>query len=143
MCNKSDIFPDNWKLKGSGKVGLDLSSDGASVQQLVHYGQLINGGPGKDPIFRGFDYGSESENQKHYGSDTPTEWKVDDFTTPLNLVGFSKDDLGTQGNIDILRAKLGSSMETYDNIDGWEHSTCCDPADPTPLFKILDRVFGA
>jgi len=135
------MFAGNEELKG--RLGFDFSSDGVSIQQLVHYGQLINGGPAKDPIFRKVDRGSATENQKAYGSDTPPEWKVDDFTTPLHLVGFSKDDLGSKGNIEILRAKLGAATETYDIIDGWGHSTCQDPSDPTPLFKILDRVFGA
>jgi pimeloyl-ACP methyl ester carboxylesterase len=140
LCHRSDLWPDNWKMKGA--QGPDFSNDGASLGQLIHYGQLINGGHGKDPIFRKYDLGSVEANIEAYGASTPPDWLLDDWTTPLNLIAFGEDDLGTQGNVDILRAKLGKVMDSEDIIPGWGHGTCNNPPDPTPMFEILDRVFG-
>ena len=93
LCHRSELFPDNWKQQGL--QGLDLSNSGASVVQLIHYRQLINGGPGDDPIFRKYDYESVEANNKAYGVSPPPEWSLDDWTTPLNLVAFGDDPLGS------------------------------------------------
>jgi hypothetical protein len=53
LCHRSELLPDNWGKKGL--QGIDLSNSGLSLRQLLHYGQLINGGPGADPIFRKYD----------------------------------------------------------------------------------------
>ena len=37
-----------------------------SLKQVIHYGQLANSG-----VFKQYDYGSDAENTKHYGTHTP------------------------------------------------------------------------
>jgi hypothetical protein len=78
-----------------GLQGPHLGKDGASLRQLVHYGQLVNGDAGGAPVFRKYNYGSTEANNKAYGVSPPPEWSFDDWTTPLNLVGFGNDTFGT------------------------------------------------
>merc|ERR1711879_548356 len=66
LCNHSDLNIDNLH----GILPWDLSNSGASINQLVHYGQLINGGSSGEPIFRPYDFGKD-ENNKKYGQDLP------------------------------------------------------------------------
>jgi lysosomal acid lipase/cholesteryl ester hydrolase len=52
---------------------------GASVNQLTHYGQLINSGK-----FRMFDYGY-FENKRVYGQSAPPDYELSKITAPVFL----------------------------------------------------------
>ncbi len=58
---------------------LEQTPAGASVDQLVHYGQLINSGK-----FRMFDYGF-FKNLNRYGKISPPDYKVSAITAPVFL----------------------------------------------------------
>ena len=61
-----------------------LPQSSASVKQLIHYGQIIKTG-----VFKKFDYGSETENKKHYGSITVPELDLNNIPDELPLAVFA------------------------------------------------------
>ena len=112
----------------------DNSSNTIALKQWVHFAQLIDGGGWYLPqTFRPFDYGA-SENKKRYGQDVPPEWKLDDWTTPTNLICGSKDDLSSDVQRSYLLKQfpkhLGVKMDVF---EGWDHNTAVRGSENTRL----------
>jgi len=56
------------------------SPAGTSVQNVVHFGQLINSGN-----FQAYDYGSAKANHAKYGSDQPPVYQVQNMDLPVSV----------------------------------------------------------
>ena len=112
----------------------DDSDNTIAFKQWFHYAQLIDGGGSDRPqIFRPFDYGA-SENIKRYDQDVPPEWKLDDWTTPTNLICGTKDVLSseTQRNYLVKQFPKGLGVE-MDLFEGWDHNTAIETTDNARL----------
>lgn len=75
---------------------------GASVDQLVHYGQGVNSGK-----FRRYDYGLVL-NLIRYGSLTPPDYDLKAVTAPVFLHYSDNDWLAAVKDVDELASKLGN-----------------------------------
>ena len=138
LCKHDDLSIDT--KKNPSRLGLDFSKSGIGIKHLVHFGQLIDGDSNGKPVFRNFDYGKDTNNQR-YSQDEPPAWLFDDFNTPLNLIVGQADDLGTVANVDELISKLPSSLNlTTDVVPGWDHNSCLGPSDPSIIFDIVDKA---
>ncbi|CAB3254442.1 unnamed protein product [Arctia plantaginis] len=80
---------------------------GASIKQLVHYGQnsLFN-------EFRQFDLGSEGNFQR-YGRSTPPSYDLSNIVTPVWMFCGRSDWLSARQDVDLLRSKLKRVAEVY------------------------------
>lgn len=66
------------------------SPAGTSVQNILHFCQLINTGN-----FQAYDYGSSKENQKHYKMDYPPLYDVSTFEIPISFYSGDVDSLAS------------------------------------------------
>lgn len=81
---------------------------GASLQQGVHYVQLIRSGG-----FHQYDYENKKDNQRAYGSDTPPAYDLTKITAPVNLYHSKDDGTATFENVLRLQSQLKSHKSTY------------------------------
>lgn len=80
---------------------------GASMKQLVHYGQgLIN------EDFRHFDYGS-MENSEKYGTMLAPSYNLDNIKTPIWMFCGESDWLADPVDVETLRSKLKNVIDIY------------------------------
>jgi lysosomal acid lipase/cholesteryl ester hydrolase len=70
------------------------SPAGTSVQNVVHFGQLINSGN-----FQAYDYGSASANSAKYGIDHPPVYDVTKMTVPVSIYYGGNDWLATPSDV--------------------------------------------
>jgi len=70
------------------------SPAGTSVQNVVHFGQLMTSGN-----FQAFDYGSVKENQAHYGSDKPPLYDLTKMEVPISIYYGGDDYLSTPDDV--------------------------------------------
>lgn len=61
-----NITPSPWNNEERAEVDVARPLSGASLNQAIHYGQIINSGE-----YKQFNYGSNSANDLHYGQVTP------------------------------------------------------------------------
>lgn len=75
---------------------------GCSVNQLVHYAQLIN-----SKQFQQWDYGP-FENKNRYGSYRPPSYKLNQVKAPVYLIYSKKDMLSAEEDVNRLYNSLGN-----------------------------------
>lgn len=95
---------------------------GASVSQIVHYGQGINSG-----LFRQFDYGLGGNLMK-YGRLTPPEYPLELITCPIALHYSHNDWLSSPVDVELLARRLPSLIGKYLVLD--------------PKFNHMDFVYA-
>jgi pimeloyl-ACP methyl ester carboxylesterase len=66
------------------------SPAGTSVQNVIHFGQLVNSGN-----FQAYDYGNAKANNKHYGTDRPPLYDVSTMQIPVTFYSGDVDWLST------------------------------------------------
>ena len=67
---------------------------GSGWRCLVHYGQIIAA-----KQFQRYDYGSKSENKKHYGQETPPLYDLSKIEVPMALATGTVDKLADKQDI--------------------------------------------
>lgn len=95
---------------------------GASVQSFIHYAQMINSGK-----FQLYDWGSTSENHKHYGQNTPPMVNLANIKgdVPVAMFAGTEDDLGDLTDARWARAQIesgGHGLVHYEEVKAG-HST--------------------
>jgi len=112
---------------------------GASVDQLVHYGQGVNSGK-----FRMYDYGWY-ENLKKYGSMSPPDYNLALITAPVFLHYSDNDWLAAVKDVDELAAKLGNlvgkfrvSDSKFNHLD-YTYATDADTLLYERVINFMDR----
>lgn len=95
---------------------------GAAVDQLVHYGQLINSAK-----FRMFDHGFFG-NLNKYGQSSPPDYELGAITAPVFLHYSSNDWLAAIRDVDELGSKLGNLVGKF--------------RVPDPKFNHLDYMWA-
>jgi len=89
---------------------------GASVNQLVHYGQEVNSGK-----FRMYDYGYFG-NKKRYGSGSPPDYDLKKITAPVALHYGDNDWLAANSDVDKLAAQLPNLIGKFRvGHNKWNH----------------------
>lgn len=89
---------------------------GASVKQLVHYGQCVN-----SSSFRQFDYGPE-RNRALYGSSVPPNYPLKSIIAPVFLHYGDNDKLTVPQDVRRVNMQLGNSMGLFRvPFNNWNH----------------------
>ncbi|GAV04820.1 hypothetical protein RvY_15041 [Ramazzottius varieornatus] len=96
---------------------------GTSSQNIFHFAQLVHSGKCQK-----FDFGSEKENLKHYGSKQPPEYPVADLKVPTALIYSDNDWLATPKDVLRLREELNGEVDLY--------------RVPYPKWNHLDYIWG-
>lgn len=109
--------------------------NGASVQSMAHYSQLISA---KKPTFAKYDWGA-AKNSQLYGQDTPTDYDMSTFNVPLVIARGTTDNLSTSGNLGDLLQKIGTAPVKIFTLEGWNHHTFEIPVHPELIFDIIDE----
>lgn len=80
---------------------------GASMKQLVHYGQLV-----VSEDFRQFDHGT-NENLNRYGSEVPPKYPLEKITAPVSLFYSDDDWLAHPIDVDVLYNRLNNCVDIH------------------------------
>ena len=80
---------------------------GASVKQMVHFGQIKKSG-----IFRQYDYGY-FENMKKYAHIKPPQYNLTKITAPVYFYYSENDLLASVSDVDKLYLKLPNTQAKY------------------------------
>lgn len=85
-------------------VYISQTPAGTSTKNMVHFSQGI-----RHEVFGEYDYGA-SMNRKAYGQDTPPQYNLTEMRVPIVLVTAGKDLLADPLDVDMLMAKLPSTV---------------------------------
>jgi len=80
------------------------SPAGTSVQNIAHFGQMVNSGK-----FNKFDYGSADENTKYYGQRSPPDYDTSKMQVPVGLYWGQEDWLADPTDVE-------SAMPLFRNV---------------------------
>jgi len=87
--------PDTHQINASRIPVINAHSPaGTSVQNIIHFGQLINTGN-----FQAYDYGDAQTNRKHYGTDYPPLYDMSTFDIPVAFYSGDVDWLATPTDV--------------------------------------------
>ncbi|XP_064619780.1 gastric triacylglycerol lipase-like [Lineus longissimus] len=100
---------------------LDYIPAGTSSRNMIHFAQLIN-----SKKFQMYNYGSKSENEKHYKQDTPPEYHPENVNIPVALFYGDKDKLADKGDVAELIPKLKKLIKAVE----------------IPIFEHLDFIWA-
>ncbi|XP_048240638.1 lysosomal acid lipase/cholesteryl ester hydrolase-like [Haliotis rufescens] len=90
---------------------------GTSVQDMVHFAQGV-----RTKAFQMYDYGSETDNQKHYNQSTPPLYDVNKMDTPVYLFYSENDWLADVQDVKLLMSKLTrGQLQGSFYIPKWNH----------------------
>jgi len=118
------------------------SPSGTSVQNVIHFGQLMNSGK-----FQAYDYGSAKKNQEHYGSDTPPEYDVSQLEVPVSFYSSDKDWLADPQDVANAVSKVKNVIENvqvpnYNHMDFvWGTRAAAEVF--TPIQKSIAKDFAS
>lgn len=90
----------------------------ASLEELIHYGQMAETG-----VFKKFDYGNDKENIAAYGTAVPPTIPFENIkNVPLAFFVGSKDPWADPTDVQTFRNKC-STLKFYKQYDGYDHSS--------------------
>ncbi|XP_055327362.1 uncharacterized protein LOC129580729 [Paramacrobiotus metropolitanus] len=81
---------------------------GTSTQNVLHFAQLVH-----SDKCQMFDFGSEKENLKNYGTPVPPEYPLHNLTVPVALMYADNDWLATPVDVMRLESTITSVVDTY------------------------------
>jgi lysosomal acid lipase/cholesteryl ester hydrolase len=84
------------------------SPAGTSVQNVVHFGQLINSGN-----FQAYDYGSTKKNQAKYGTSQPPIYDVTKMSTPISIYYGDNDWLASPKDVEYAVTQFQNVVESF------------------------------
>ncbi|KAL5010053.1 hypothetical protein ScPMuIL_012358 [Solemya velum] len=96
-------------------VYISHSPAGTSMRDLVHFSQMV-----RSDKFQRYDYGSKTENMKHYGQADPPVYNVTQMTTPTVLFWAEDDWLADSTDVKQLISNIQNLLGSYE-IDNWNH----------------------
>ncbi|KAL1114766.1 hypothetical protein AAG570_007590 [Ranatra chinensis] len=111
----------------------DHTPAGASIKQLIHFGQLAN----NDGRFSQYDYG-KSLNMKMYNTELPPEYDLTKITTPVMLHYADNDWLSSEEDVSALNKKLPNSKMVEVPFAYFNHLDFMWAIDINPL--LYDKV---
>ena len=118
---------------------LDHVPDGSSTRPFVQYAQLHL----LQDEFRKYDFGSDEENQAHYGSTIPPAYDLSNVKVPVALFAGDADDLACVADVKVLAERLPNvSLLEVVEFEGFTHmdfSIAID-ADVLVYSKIVDMI---
>lgn len=88
---------------------------GSSVQNLVHFAQLV-----KSNKFQMYDFGSEELNRKHYNQSYPPVYNISAFNVPTYVYSGEHDFLSTPQDVKALLLQV-HSVKAHRQIPKWNH----------------------
>ena len=86
---------------------------------MIHFAQLVN-----SRMFRRFDYGSASENMKHYNESVPPRYDIGETASKMpSVIAYTggADWLADPRDALDLMANLGNALHSIVNIDSYNH----------------------
>jgi len=137
--------PDTHQINSSRVPVINAHSPaGTSVQNVIHFGQLMNTGN-----FQAYDYGNAKTNQKHYGMDYPPLYDVSTFDIPVAFYSGAVDALATPTDVAYAMTLFKQSL-IFDNVflEGFAHmdfawGTRAAPMVYQPIKKSILKDFSA
>uniref|UniRef100_A0A667Z0U9 Lipase, gastric n=2 Tax=Myripristis murdjan TaxID=586833 RepID=A0A667Z0U9_9TELE len=87
---------------------------GTSVQNMVHWAQLVNAGK-----FMAYNYG-RAGNMAHYNQSTPPEYHVRDVKVPTAVFSGGQDTLADPKDVAVLLTQV-SNLTFHKHIEHWDH----------------------
>ena len=124
-------------------VYLDHIPAGTSTRPLIHYAQLH-----KTDRFVKFDFGSEEENQLHYGSPVPPDYDLSRVTAPLALFSGERDNLATPQDVATLASILPNvfhhELLNYPKCSHFDFAIGIDAAEIIykPILKMMSDFWS-
>ncbi|XP_049620524.1 lipase member M [Suncus etruscus] len=91
------------------------SQAGTSVQNILHWGQVVNSGE-----LRAFDWGSETKNLEKSNQPTPIRYRVSDMMVPTAMWTGGQDWLSSPQDVKTLLSEVGNLIY-HKNIPEWAH----------------------
>ncbi|KAK0056478.1 lipase member K [Biomphalaria pfeifferi] len=149
LCNSNKLLCENilFLLGGFDYTSMNQSRvpvyvahnpAGTSVRDMLHWGQAIN-----SKNFQHYDYGSASENMKHYGQPTPPLYDLRKVKVPVAIFRGDQDWLADPTDVKWLLPQLNVTLDV--NIPHYEHLDFIWAFDaPTYIYStILKIVFSS
>uniref|UniRef100_A0A2C9JRX8 Lipase n=1 Tax=Biomphalaria glabrata TaxID=6526 RepID=A0A2C9JRX8_BIOGL len=149
LCNSNKLLCENilFLLGGFDYTSMNQSRvpvyvahnpAGTSVRDMLHWGQAIN-----SKNFQHYDYGSASENMKHYGQPTPPLYDPRKVKVPVAIFRGDQDWLADPADVKWLLPQLHVTHDV--NIPHYEHLDFIWAFDaPTYIYStILKIVFSS
>ncbi|XP_013079898.2 lipase member K-like isoform X1 [Biomphalaria glabrata] len=149
LCNSNKLLCENilFLLGGFDYTSMNQSRvpvyvahnpAGTSVRDMLHWGQAIN-----SKNFQHYDYGSASENMKHYGQPTPPLYDPRKVKVPVAIFRGDQDWLADPTDVKWLLPQLNVTHDV--NIPHYEHLDFIWAFDaPTYIYStILKIVFSS
>ncbi|PIK57460.1 putative gastric triacylglycerol lipase [Apostichopus japonicus] len=98
-------------------VYLAHTPSGTSVQNMVHFAQMVN-----SDLFQMYDYGSADKNKAHYNVTVPPQYYPENMTTPTAIFSGGMDWLADPEDVKTLVPKIqhlvgNNFIAEYDHLD--------------------------
>ncbi|CAH1800123.1 unnamed protein product [Owenia fusiformis] len=97
-------------------VYLSHTPAGTSVQNMVHYAQMVRSG-----LFQKYDYMSVKENQKHYHQDSPPVYDASKLNVPTYIWYSNNDWLADPQDVQILLDDIHQTVRYVRELEKWNH----------------------
>lgn len=88
---------------------------GTSVKNLAHFAQMVI-----SKKFQAYDYGSASENMKHYNQTDAPQFDLSRVNVPVGLYWAPNDWLADPADVELLRNGLPNVVDYY-SVKDWDH----------------------
>jgi len=118
------------------------SPAGTSVQNVVHFGQIINSGN-----FQAYDYGSSKANKQHYGTAKPPLYDVSTFNIPIAFYSGDVDWLASPADvsytISLFKNVIGNTFLVGFNHMDFVWGLNAAPKVFQPIATSIQKDFGS